>query len=406
MRKLALLLGVLVALIAAPSAVAAPPTSIFGGDVDCGTVTDVGTGNDAVPGSLGQTWCGTFNPGTTGPTLSTDLNDPRSTTKTFDGVPLDVNFALPSTGSAPYPVVGVYHGYGGSKFGFKSMQHFLDQGYAVYSLSQRGFGESCRTQESRDADPTGCAKGYVHLMDIRYEVRDSQLLLGELVDEGLVDPNKIAATGGSYGGGMSLEMAALKDRTMLLDGTLVPWESPEGTPMSLAVASPNIPWSELTYALAPNGNNLDYIEDAGYFGRVGVMKESYVQGLSTQGFKAPIGSDPRADIDGWKARLDQGEPYDGDPAVAAMIDEINTYHSAYGVDHSEAPAPLLISSGFTDDLFPVNEATRFYNRTRAEYPDTPAGAVLRVLRARPRPEPGERAPGPPRTSRTSGSPTT
>ena len=371
MRKLALLLGVLVALIAAPSAVAAPPTSIFGGDVDCGTVTDVGTGNDAVPGSLGQTWCGTFNPGTTGPTLSTDLNDPRSTTKTFDGVPLDVNFALPSTGSAPYPVVGVYHGYGGSKFGFKSMQHFLDQGYAVYSLSQRGFGESCRTQESRDADPTGCAKGYVHLMDIRYEVRDSQLLLGELVDEGLVDPNKIAATGGSYGGGMSLEMAALKDRTMLLDGTLVPWESPEGTPMSLAVASPNIPWSELTYALAPNGNNLDYIEDAGYFGRVGVMKESYVQGLSTQGFKAPIGSDPRADIDGWKARLDQGEPYDGDPAVAAMIDEINTYHSAYWVDHSEAPAPLLISSGFTDDLFPVNEATRFYNRTRAEYPDTP-----------------------------------
>ena len=26
------------------------------------------------------------------------------------------------------------------------------------------------------------------------------------------------------------------------------------------------------------------------------MKESYVQGLSTQGFKAPIGSDPRADM--------------------------------------------------------------------------------------------------------------
>jgi hypothetical protein len=54
-----------------------------------------------------------------------------------------------------------------------------------------------------------------------------------------------------------------------------------------------------------------------------------------------------------------------------MIDEINNYHSAYGVDHSEAPAPLLISSGFTDDLFPVNEATRFYNRTRAEFPDSP-----------------------------------
>ena len=78
-------------------------------------------------------------------------------------------------------------------------------------------------------------------MDIRYELRDTQLFLGKLVDQGLIEPDKIAATGGSYGGGMSLEMAALKDRTMLLDGTLVPWESPEGTPMSLAVASPNSP---------------------------------------------------------------------------------------------------------------------------------------------------------------------
>lgn len=33
----------------------------------------------------------------------------------------------------------------------------------------------------------------------------------------------------------------------------------------------------------------------------------------------------------------------------------------------------MISSGFTDDLFPANEATRFYNRTRAEYPNTPLG---------------------------------
>jgi len=369
LRKLALLLGILVALIAAPSAVAAPEAaSVFGGDVTCGEVTADGN----VAGTTGQTWCGSIRAGdsitsTVSPALPTD----RSTTKTFDGIPLDVNVAFPSTGSAPYPVVGVYHGYGGSKFSFKSMQRWLDQGYAVYSLSQRGFGESCGSQASRDADPTGCEKGYVHLMDIRYELRDTQLFLGKLVDQGLIEPDKIAATGGSYGGGMSLELAALKDRTMELDGTLVPWESPHGTPMSLAVASPNIPWSELTYALAPNGNNLDYIEDAGYFGRTGVMKESYVQGLSTQGFKAPAGSDPRADINGWKARLDAGEPYDDDPAIKAIVDEIDTYHSAYGVDHSESPAPLLISSGFTDDLFPVNEATRFYNRTRAEFPDSP-----------------------------------
>lgn len=374
MRKLAALFVFVACLIAAPAATAAPPTSIFGGDVDCGTVTDEGTGGNAVPGSEDQTWCGTFSPGPNGPTLTTDLNQARSTTKTFDGVPLDVNFALPDPtefGDAPYPVVGVYHGYGGSKINFRSMQRWLAKGYAVYSLSQRGFGQSCGNQASRDADPAGCEKGYVHLMDIRYEVRDSQILLGRLVDEGLIEPDKIAATGGSYGGGMSLELAALKDRMMMPDGTLVPWQSPDGTPMSLAVASPNVPWSQLSYALTPNGSNLDYIEDAGFFGRFGVMKESFVQGLSAQGYKAPAGTDPRADIDGWKALLDAGEPYDGNPAGQELLDEINTYHSAYGVDHSEAPAPLLISSGFTDDLFPVNEATRFYNRTRAEYPNTP-----------------------------------
>ncbi|MCB0861126.1 MAG: hypothetical protein KDB54_10780, partial [Solirubrobacterales bacterium] len=41
--------------------------------------------------------------------------------------------------------------------------------------------------------------------------------------------------------------------------------------------------------------------------------------------------------------------------------------------HSQAPAPLLISSGYTDDLFPAGEALRYYNRTKAQYPNTPIG---------------------------------
>jgi hypothetical protein len=54
-----------------------------------------------------------------------------------------------------------------------------------------------------------------------------------------------------------------------------------------------------------------------------------------------------------------------------MFEEITKYHSSYYVDDSQAPAPLLMSSGFTDDLFPVDEVIRFYNRTRANYPNTP-----------------------------------
>ena len=73
----------------------------------------------------------------------------------------------------------------------------------------------------------------------------------------------------------------------------------------------------------------------------------------------------------WKTRLDAGEPYDGDPTVTAILDEIKAHHSAYYIDHSEPPAPLLISNGFTDDLFPADEAIRYYNRIRSQYPNAP-----------------------------------
>ena len=57
----------------------------------------------------------------------------------------------------------------------------------------------------------------------------------------------------------------------------------------------------------------------------------------------------------------------------AILEEIKTHHSSYYIDHSIAPAPIHITPGFTDDLFPVDEATRFYNRTRHQYPDSPVG---------------------------------
>ena len=43
---------------------------------------------------------------------------------------------------------------------------------------------------------------------------------------------------------------------------------------------------------------------------------------------------------------------------------------AYGYAR-EAPAPLLIANGFTDDLFPVDEALRYYNLERSLYPSDP-----------------------------------
>lgn len=368
MRKFVVLFAALAALFVVPSVAGAAPASVFDGAVSC---TTQGPGPNE-----GQTWCGTgqHNP---------QPVNTRSTVKSFDGVPIDVNFALPNPtnsqwGEGPYPLVYMFHGYGGGKINFPGMQHWLSKGYAVFSQSNRGFHESCGTANAKAADPVCATKGYLRLDDTRYEVRDAQTFAGMLVDEGLVQPTKIASTGGSYGGGMSMALAALKDRIMLPDGKYAPWKSPDGTPMSLAVSVPDIPWTDLAYSLVPNGSNVDYIKDASYHGRFGVMKQSYVNGLYTSGllapaYYAPKGQDPSADLTGWKAFMDAGEPYDSKSGAKQMLDEITAHHSSYYIDHSQPPAPLFISSGFTDDLFPANEATRYYNRTRAQYPNTPIG---------------------------------
>ena len=326
----------------------------------------------AVQGS-GVRLCDQTIPGNPGGTA-------RSTVKTFDGVPIDVRVAFPpepvSGPDGPYPLIMLFHGYAGSKLSLASMQPFLNAGYATFSMTTRGFGQSCGTAAAQGADPTGCAAGHVRLMDTRYEVRDAQELAGLLADEGRTSFLQIGAIGGSYGGGMSMALAALKNRKMLPDGSLTAWQSPNGTPMQIAAATPEIPWTDLPYSLVPNGRTLDYVTDAPYVGRTGVLKSSwenalYNSGLS--GFYAAAGADPDADLRNWHITFNNGEPYDDAsgnplPAFADIRDELTTHHSSYYIDYSQAPAPLLISSGFTDDLFPADEAIRFYNRTRSQYP--------------------------------------
>src|SRR5688572_6148974 len=304
----------------------------------------------------------------------------RSTVKTFDGVPIDVRVAFPpepvSGPDGPYPFIMLFHGYAGSKLSLTSMQPFLNAGYATFSMTTRGFGQSCGTAAAQGADPTGCAAGHVRLMDTRYEVRDAQEFAGLLADEARTSFTQIGAIGGSYGGGMSMALAALKNRKMLPDGSLTAWQSPNGTPMQIAAATPEIPWTDLPYSLVPNGRTLDYVADAPYVGRTGVLKSSWENALYNSGlphFYAAAGDDPDADLRNWHLTFNNGEPYDDAsgnplPAFADIRDELTTHHSSYYIDHSQAPAPLLISSGFTDDLFPADEAIRFYNRTRTEHP--------------------------------------
>jgi Acetyl xylan esterase (AXE1)/X-Pro dipeptidyl-peptidase C-terminal non-catalytic domain len=303
---------------------------------------------------------------------------------TWDGSPVDVNVTLPAEpASGPdgnYPLLGMFHGWGGTKLGIGSTAPWAKRGYAVFTMSDRGWGDSCGGQShTRITEAQACLQhGYNHLMDTRYEVRDAQTFMAQLADQPsdgttLVNRKRVGATGGSYGGGMSMALAALKDRVMLPGGAFIPWTTPSGKPISLAAAAPEIPWTDLAYSLMPNGRTIDYaIDPRGYGDRVGVQKTSYVAGLfgtgaATSNYALPQ-TDPGADLYSWFVETSAGEPYDQNPLTNSVLAEIEQHHSSYYIDPSTEPAPLLISNGWTDDLFPVDEALRFYNRTKDLYP--------------------------------------
>jgi predicted acyl esterase len=300
----------------------------------------------------------------------------------WDGVPLDADVTLPATGEGPWPTIVMLHGWSASKTEMESSTpageglgfydynnvYFAQHGYAVLNYSARGFGNSCGSVESR-ADTTACEEGFTHLADTRYESRDTQYLLGLLADEGIAKPRAIGVTGASYGGGESLELAYLKNRIRLPDGEFAPWTSPKGKKMEIKAAYARWPWSDLIDALVPNGRFID--DEVAPHGEsyepFGVELESVVAGLfaagDAKGYYAPEGKDEEANLTKWFAALQEGEPITSeDEAIARQVYD---YHDAYGVPLSSKPAALLLESGWTDDLFPVEQSLRAYNQVRS-----------------------------------------
>jgi dienelactone hydrolase len=366
MRRLAASIALALALLAPSLADAAIPQAL---GVTCSVQVS------------GQRFCGN----------ATSVFSPATLALSFDGTPTDVAIAFPpATGTdTNYPVVGMFHGWGGSKQGLSSAgaQRWLAQGYAVFSMTDRGFWASCGILVPLPK-PAACAKGYIHLMHNAYEVRDAQYFLGKLADQGLIDPQRIGATGGSYGGGMAAQLGALKDKSQMNDGSLIDWQSPVNhTPMTIAATAPEFPWTDLAEALQPNGSGLDYAANAPYLGvlgdhRFGIQKQNWTTtlfngGVST-GYYAPTSGagfpDPKANLVLWNAENGTGGPYDGDALANQQITELPN-HAAYYTNTAVTPAPTILSSGWNDDLFPVDQTVKYYNKVRSEHP----GAAIKLF---------------------------
>jgi hypothetical protein len=321
---------------------------------------------------------------------------------TFDGVPLDVNVVLPPAPArgrdGGYPLVVELHGWAGSKLGLDddaggfneprggqyaflpTPRSLAAAGFAVLTYSSRGFGDSCGSPASR-ATP-GCEQGWTHLSDARYEAHDTQHLAGLLADSGLVDAQRIGVIGSSYGGLQALELSTLGDRTVLPSGKYVPWRSPKRhLPMHLASVTALDTASSLVDALVPNGR---WREDAG--GRsasetdpVGVPKLSWNAGLygagQAAGYVAPPGIDPSADLTTSFLRLAVGDP-EADPVAQDSLVETARWHAAAGLDaRKAAPPPTLLVFGWTDSLFPVDQALRWIDQEQSANPHAVIGQL-------------------------------
>jgi fermentation-respiration switch protein FrsA (DUF1100 family) len=307
----------------------------------------------------------------------------------FDGVPLDVDVTLPAKGSGPFPTIVMLHGYGGDKTDFESSapegdgsvtyhynnDFYARAGYAVVNYTARGFGHSCGGGPA--ADHSGaCGQGYIRLADTRYEARDTQYLLGLLVDQRVTRADAIGVTGISYGGGQSLELAYLRNRVRRPDGSFAPWRSRRRTPLVIAAAWPRWPWSDLASALLPNGRFLDtQVAPVGQStDPIGIELQSYVGGLYALGKSTGYycGDSPEsspctntdADLNRDFALVSAGEPPSSE--AKAALAEIVAHHQGYGLPGT--PSPLLIENGWTDDLFPPEQALRVYNQAKAAAP--------------------------------------
>lgn len=344
----------------------------------------------------------------------------------FDHSTLDVDLTQPAPNTgAQHPLIVMLHGFGNNKHEWESVtdngdgadKHhwnshwFARHGYYVLTYTARGFQDPGKDQgaDYQPATPGGTSvdlsppssSGTLHVKSRDFEIRDTQWLAA-LVAASYpnVDPGSVAVTGGSYGGGESWLQASQPQWTF-------PHTVDPSLPvLQLQVAVPKYPWTDLSYALAPNGHGggptlSDLYEssqghpdsDTGQGNPTGDPKASYITGLFASGnakgvFEEGQTTDPGTEgpvnIPAWNTRLvGVGDPFPAaDPIVAQARRGLTEFRSAYYQDEAWAAqargrkVAIFSIQGWTDDLFEAVESFREFKYLKRLDPRWPVSVAV------------------------------
>lgn len=258
-----------------------------------------------------------------------------ASTEAEDPATVVVSLFRPAGASADAPVPAVLegHGWGGSRrTTVSSVARWLDAGYGVVSIDQRGFGESGGQAGAMDPDNEG--RDLLAVMD---HVAALDWVATEQSDTFERDP-VVGAIGGSYGGGYQMLLSLLETR--LFGETRLDALAPEITWFDLndSLAPSDVPrtvWSSLLYAAAANRVESYITHGFVYGATTGMYADGTVPGFDLKG-------------------------------------EFSTHGPAWYVrDGIRLDVPVLLRQGFSDNLFNFNQAWHNYfdvltDRARAQ----------------------------------------
>ncbi|WP_052665416.1 alpha/beta hydrolase family protein [Nitriliruptor alkaliphilus] len=249
----------------------------------------------------------------------------------FDDTPIEATLFLPAGASddAPVPLVLRTHGWAGTgetEVGSGTLARLLDEGYAVLTWDQRGFG---------------CSGGVVHIDDPDVEGRDVSALIDWAVANApiaRVDGDPIVGmTGGSYAGGIQVSTAAVDDR--------------------LDALAPEILWSDLRYSLS-SGSVVNQ-------GWVAILYSAGKATAELLGLSPECASGPHPD-GGLHPAIDQGltEFLTTGAVSADTLDFFATSSLAWFGQERPVAVPTLVLQGSVDTLFDLTDGYGVYQHVR------------------------------------------